>query len=164
MACSHTERVVGQVLVAPAPASALPLGPEVADDWVRSVATREGYHRFESRFTKNPLSPHILDDCFADVQSTPEFSLRETLRMCTDPGFADRLSSSNVPTVVIGGLHDPVLAPDYLRRQIAERIPGARVALLDCGHNLPLEMPLETAAVIEGFLAGLAARYASPTL
>src|SRR2546422_10050740 len=73
MACSRPERVIGQVLVGPVPASAMPLTPELADDWVQSVATREGYHRFETRFTKNVLPQDILDDCFAAVQCTPEF-------------------------------------------------------------------------------------------
>jgi len=36
------------------------------------------------------------------------------------------------------------------------KVPGARMALLDCGHNLPLEMPMAVAAVIEAFVAGLA--------
>jgi len=49
MACSRPECVVGQVLVGPAPASAMPLTPELADDWVQSVATREGYHRTSGR-------------------------------------------------------------------------------------------------------------------
>ena len=78
--------------------------------------------------------------------------------MCTLAGFAEKLSLTKVPTVIIGGLHDPVLTPDYLREQVASKIPGARFAVLDCGHNLPLEVPRETAAVIEGFIAGLAAR------
>jgi pimeloyl-ACP methyl ester carboxylesterase len=158
MACSRPERVIGQVLVGPAPAAAMPLTPELADDWVQSVATRQRYHEFETRFTKNMLPEDTLDECFAAVQGTPEFSLRETLRMCAEAGFVERCTSMKVPTVVIGGLHDPILTPDYLPREVVAKTPGARFAVLDCGHNLPLEMPRETAAVMEGFLAGLAAR------
>lgn len=155
MACSRPERIVGQVLIGPAPASAMPLTTELADDWVRSVSTRDTYHRFENQFTKNPLPEDVLDDGFAAAHGTPEHSLRETLRMCAQPGFEEELASVRVPTVVIGGKHDPFLTPDYLRKELVARIPGARFALLDCGHNLPQEMPMETAAVIEGFLAGL---------
>ncbi|HTS31590.1 MAG TPA: alpha/beta hydrolase [Bryobacteraceae bacterium] len=164
MACACPERIVGQVLVGPAPASAMPLTPELADDWLRSVATRDGYHRFENQFTRNGLPQDILDDCFAAVQCTPEFSLRETLRMCAQAGFAEKLSLVKIPTVVIGGLHDPILTPDYVRQEVVAKIPGARFAVLDCGHNIPLEMPRETAAVVEGFLAGLAGRYPSRAL
>jgi pimeloyl-ACP methyl ester carboxylesterase len=38
---------------------------------------------------------------------------------------------------------------------MVDQIPGARLAFLDCGHEIPLEKPLEFAAVIEAFIAGL---------
>jgi len=161
MACSRPERVAGLVLIAPAPACAMPLTPELADDWVNSVATREGYHQFEGRFTKQALAEAILDECFSDIRRTPEFSLRETLRMCAQTGFEQKLSGLKAPTVVLAGIHDPILTPDYVRQEVAARIPGARLALLDCGHNLPLEAPRETAAVIHGFLAGITVAQAS---
>ena len=47
------------------------------------------------------------------------------------------------------------MPPDYLREEVVRHIPGARLALLDCGHNLPLEVPLETAAILEAFLGPL---------
>jgi pimeloyl-ACP methyl ester carboxylesterase len=155
MSLSRPDRVLGQILLAPAPASAMPLSPELADEWIRCISTRDGYHRFESQFTKNPLPEEALDDCYEAVTRTPELSLRETLRMCAHPGFADKLPSVRVPTLVIGGEHDPIMTPEYLRREIVDKIPGSRLSLLDCGHNLPLEMPVETAAIIEGFVAGL---------
>jgi len=158
MACACPERVVGQVLIAPVPAAAMPLPPELADDWLQNVATREGYHRFENGFTRNGLPEDILDDCFAAVRGTPEFSLRETLRMCAQPGFAEQLSLVKIPTLAIGGLHDPLLTPDYVRREVVAKIPEARFQLLDCGHTIPLEMPRETAALMEAFLSGLAGR------
>ena len=40
-------------------------------------------------------------------------------------------------------MHDPLMTPDYIRREILHKVPGARMALLDCGHNLPLELPMD---------------------
>jgi pimeloyl-ACP methyl ester carboxylesterase len=37
-------------------------------------------------------------------------------------------------------------------------IKGARMVILDCGHEIPLERPRELAALIEAFLAGLGER------
>jgi 3-oxoadipate enol-lactonase len=153
MSCASPERVLGQVLIAPVSASPMPLAQAMVDDWLRSVSTREGYHSFESLFTKERLAEDVLDDCFNAVQSIPEFTLRETLQMCAQPGFSERLAAVPVPTLVIGGNCDRLMSPDYLLEQVVRRIPGARLELLDCGHNAPLEKPAETAAMIQEFVA-----------
>jgi pimeloyl-ACP methyl ester carboxylesterase len=72
---------------------------------------------------------------------------------CTS--FAERVAGLRTPTVVVGGLHDAMFAPDALRTGVAAPLPGARLALLDCGHEIPLERPGELAALLEAFLAGL---------
>ena len=156
LSLTRPDRVMGQVLIAPVAAVAMPMPQQMVDDWIERVRTRQTYHDFESQFTKARLSEDELDECYSAVQSTPEYSLRETLRMCGEAGFGDRLAEAHVPTVVIAGMHDPLMTPDYIRRGIVHKVPGARMALLDCGHNLPLELPMEVAAVIEGFVAGLA--------
>jgi hypothetical protein len=48
-----------------------------------------------------------------------------------------------------------MLPPDVLRQAIVGQIAGARLATLESGHEIPLEQPRETAALIEAFLAGL---------
>ena len=156
LSLTRPDRVMGQVLIAPVAAIAMPMPQEMVDDWIERLRARETYHDFESQFTKARLSEEDLDECYSAVQSTPEYSLRETLRMCGEEGFGDRLAEAHVPTLVIAGMHDPMMAPDYIRREIVHKVPGARMALLDCGHNLPLEMPMAVAAVIEAFVAGLA--------
>jgi pimeloyl-ACP methyl ester carboxylesterase len=155
LSLTRPDRVRGQILIAPVAAVAMPMPQSMVDDWIERVSTRETYHEFESQFTKTRLSEDELDECYGAVQSTPEYSLRETLRMCGEPGFAERLTEAHVPTLVLAGMHDPMMTPDYLRREIVGRISGARMALLDCGHNLPLEMPTAVAAIIEAFVAGL---------
>jgi pimeloyl-ACP methyl ester carboxylesterase len=156
LSLTHAGRVLGQVLLAPVAAAAMPMPQSMVDDWIERVGSRETYHEFESQFTRTRLREDQLDECY-EVQSTPEFSLRETLRMCSDVGFEERLTDAQVPTLVVGGMHDPLMTPDYLRREIVCRIPNSRMVLLDCGHNLPLEKPTEVAVVIEAFVAGSAA-------
>ena len=75
--------------------------------------------------------------------------------MCTHPGFSDRLSATRARTLVVAGAHDHLLSSDYLREEIVRKIPAARLALLDCGHEIPLELPQETGALIEAFVSGL---------
>ena len=155
MACTKPNRVLGQILFGPAPAVGLPLTEETLDDWIRATATRGTFENFVGQFTRNPLNADTLDDYYSSVQTTPEHSLRESYRMCTHPGFSDRLSATRARTLVVAGAHDPLLPPDYLREEIVRKIPAARLALLDCGHEIPVELPRETGALIEAFVTGL---------
>jgi pimeloyl-ACP methyl ester carboxylesterase len=155
MSSTRPDRVAGQILIAPAPAEALPLTEDLLDDWIRATRTRTGFDGFIRQFTKNELAPEILNDYFAALASTPEHSLRESFRMCSRPGFTERLSDTQARTLVVAGRHDPLLTPAYLRDEVVSKIPSARIALLDCGHEIPLEMPVETAAIIESFVAAL---------
>ena len=157
MACSQPERVHGQILVAPAPAAALPLTESMLDDWIRTTRARDTFTGFISQFTKVLPPAEILDDYFAALHASPEHALRESFRMCAQPGFTDRLSATRAATLVVGGVHDPMLPPDYLRQEVVQRIPGARLALVDSGHEIPIELPSHLAALIEAFVAGVAA-------
>lgn len=155
MSCVRPAKISGQILIAPVAALALSFPEGMIDGWIRQVSTREGFHGLERQFMTQPVPSDILDDCFNAIQGTPEYTLRETLKMCTESSFIEKLTAIRSPTIVIGGIHDPMSAPEYLEREIVRRIPGARLSLLPCGHNLPLEMPLETAAVINAFVSGL---------
>jgi cytochrome P450 len=56
---------------------------------------------------------------------------------------------------VVAGLQDALFPPDAMRTGMVDQITGARLALLDCGHEIPFEKPLELVAIIEAFLTGL---------
>jgi pimeloyl-ACP methyl ester carboxylesterase len=153
--CTCPDLAAGQILIAPIPAVALSFPPQMAGEWIQRVRTREGFHAFERQFLNHPVDPEILDDCFDAIERIPDHTLQETLKICTEEGFTDKLGAIRAPTIVISGTADPMGTPAYVRTEVVHRIPGARLALLPCGHNVPLEMPVETAAIIQGFLAGL---------
>jgi pimeloyl-ACP methyl ester carboxylesterase len=127
-------------------------------DWLAAARDRSRFVPWLCQFTKEPLDSDIQTAYFQDVSSTAEHTLIETFNMLRTGDFTSGLSATRAPTLVIAGLHDPVLPPDFVRKEVVERIPGARLALLDCGHEIPLEKPLETAALIQAFLAGLSIR------
>jgi sigma-B regulation protein RsbQ len=56
MSCTSPERVLGQILIAPVSTSPMPLTEAMADGWLRSIESRDGYHQFESQFTKERLA------------------------------------------------------------------------------------------------------------
>jgi non-heme chloroperoxidase len=158
MACSQPARVRGQILIAPAPAADIPFPDELKANWLR-VASDKNMDTFDPwvhQFTKERLAPETLQDYFEAVTSTPTVSLAETIDMCRQQGqFVDRLAAITAPTLVIGGNADPLLPPSILREAVVKPTPGARLVALDCGHEIPLERPQETAALIEAFVAGL---------
>ena len=58
-----------------------------------------------------------------------------------------------VPTLAIGGEHDPLTPPDLVR-SIADRIPGAEHHMIyGAGHLSNLEHPVEFNRLLDGFLA-----------
>jgi len=157
MACTSSERVLGQILLAPAPATEFPLSSDVKQHWL-SVARSGNIELFATLLrplTKKSLSTEILGKYFDDVRTTSEAALSGTFDMCTRGSFVDRLPATRAPTLVVAGSHDPMMPAEMLYREIVERISGARLVKLDCGHEIPLEKPHQTAALIEAFVAGL---------
>jgi 3-oxoadipate enol-lactonase/4-carboxymuconolactone decarboxylase len=159
MACTAPERVCGQVLVAPVPAAEIPLPEAEKERWlaVARSGDRELFEEWLRPWTKEPLDSDIVDRYFYDVTRTSQISLGATLDMCIHGGFMDRLQSIKAPTLVIGGRHDPILTPATLCDAVVTPIAGARFAVLDCGHEVPVEQPQILAALLEAFLAGLSA-------
>jgi non-heme chloroperoxidase len=154
IAAQEPERVLGQILIGPAPASELILPPEVHRAWVGSEGDRDRLRELLQPFLKEPLEPEVMERFLEDAIQVPAVALDETLNMC-QTSFAERLATMRTRTLVIGGTHDPMLSPDFLRQHVVSPIAGARLALLECGHEIPVEKPRETAGLIEAFLAGL---------
>jgi len=64
----------------------------------------------------------------------------------------NRLGDIRAPTLVIGGIADRLTPPKYAST-LAERIPGARIALMEgAGHMVQLEQPEVVSRTIEQFL------------
>lgn len=68
-----------------------------------------------------------------------------------NPKLHRRLHRITVPTLVLWGAEDGIVKPDY-GRKIAERIPGARMELIDGAAHLPfVEQPEATLVKLETF-------------
>jgi pimeloyl-ACP methyl ester carboxylesterase len=64
----------------------------------------------------------------------------------------ERLGSVRVPALVVSSARDPVHSTE---RDIVASLPEARLEILDCGPEIPMELPVELAHLIEKFVAEL---------
>jgi len=150
------QRVSGQVLVAGWPSGEVPLPEEVIQDWIGRAGNRARLIELERQFITRPVADAVVERWADDAVKIPRAVLEATLRMTVEGSFADRAAALRTPTVVVGGLHDPVCTPDFLRQGVKDPLAtaGARLVLLDCNHDVPIEQPRELAALIEAFVAG----------
>ena len=158
LACSAPERLIGQVLLSPVPATDIPIPDEEKERWlaVARSGDRDVFEEWARAWSKEPLPSDIIDGYFSDVTRTSQITLAATLDMCVRGGtFLDRLPTTRAATLVVSGRHDPLFSPDFLREMVVSPIPGARMAVFDCGHEIPFERPEATAGLLQAFLAGL---------
>ena len=72
----------------------------------------------------------------------------------------DRLGEIQVPTLVTAGRYDFLFPPEH-QAILADRIPNARLELIECaGHNPQLEEKDVTVGIIRSFLAETTPAYA----
>jgi pimeloyl-ACP methyl ester carboxylesterase len=148
-----------KVLVAPVPAAEIPFPDAEKERWlaVARSGDRDLFEEWLRAWTKDPLDSDIVDRYFYDVTRTSQITLGATLDMAIHGAFMDRLQSITAPTLVIGGRYDPILTPATLRDAVVTPIARARFAVLECGHEVPVEQPQILGALLEAFLAGLSA-------
>jgi pimeloyl-ACP methyl ester carboxylesterase len=162
VACQYPHRVAGQVLVAGCPASALRLPPELLADWFGREGDAARMAEIPRMYASQPVSEEVLDRCGVDAARVPLAALRGTIELVTAISFADRLNGMSVPTVVVGGRDDAIFTPEALTEGVVAPVRRARLELLDCGHEIPIERPRELAALIDEFAADLASAAAPP--
>jgi pimeloyl-ACP methyl ester carboxylesterase len=155
LALHSPDRISGQILIAGCPTGEIPLPPELLDDWYGREGDAARMAEVASGYSSQPIEPAVLERFGEDAAAVPRVALEGTLNTCIATSFADSVGSIDAPTLVVGGIHDAIFTPDLLRDAVVAPIPRARLALLDAGHEVPLEQPRELAAVIESFLAGL---------
>jgi len=156
MTCAHPDRVLGQILVAGCPACEIPFPEAVRRDWSSRSGDAARLKEVTAAFITRPVDAAILDRWGVSAARVSETALDESLRICTDISFADQINSIRVPTLIVGGVHDTIFSPDVLRGLEAS-IQGARLALVDSNHEIPIEAPRELAGLIMAFVAGLGA-------
>jgi non-heme chloroperoxidase len=149
------DRVVGQILIAGCPTGEIPLPREITDDWLSREGDPVRLADVSTPFMTRPVEPAVMEQFGRDAATIGRAALEGTLDAVMTTSFVDRLGSITIPSLVIGGSGDPMFPPDALRAAVVPPLSGARLVLIDCGHEIPIEAPRELASLIEAFLAGL---------
>ncbi len=155
LAVAHPDRVAALVLISGIPAGTIPLPAEMLDDWYSRAGNVDAMKELVKPFLTGPVDEIAYDRFAHDAARVPRSALEGTMRVTLETDFAASLPSITAPTLVIAGARDTLFTPELLRQALVNQIPDARLALVDCGHEIPLERPRECAALIEAFLAGL---------
>jgi non-heme chloroperoxidase len=151
------ERVRGLILLAGCPVGEIPLPAELIEDWFSREGDAARMAEIAQTYSRNAIPPQLLERFGEDAATVGRAALEGTLNAAIATSFVDRLGAIATPTLVIGGVDDAMFPPDLLRDAVAAPLPGARLALLDAGHEIAIEVPKQLAALIEAFLAGLRA-------
>jgi pimeloyl-ACP methyl ester carboxylesterase len=153
----HPDRVLGQVLVAGCPVGELALPAELLEDWYARAGDAEQLSEIVRTYSTRPIPPQLLATLGRDMARVPLEALRGTMELLTSTSFLEEVTGSAVPTLVVGGTHDPIFTPDALLDGVVGPLTAARLHLLDCGHEIPVELPSDLAGLVEAFVAELVA-------
>lgn len=80
-------------------------------------------------------------------------AIQQVFAAMAETDFSDRLGELDVPTLVLCGAQDRVNQP--ASRRIADEVPGARLELIDGGHQLNEDNSAEFNRLTYEFVAGL---------
>jgi pimeloyl-ACP methyl ester carboxylesterase len=155
MAGADPSRVRAQVLIAPVGPDRADIPDEVFEGWIDAARDPREFRKVLQPFIARPIEDRLLDLYCANVAIATRAALKGTSDMCSRESLVDVARTVSIPTLIITGQSDPLISPAYVREEVLAYFPRARVAWLPCGHEIPYEMPAETAWLLEAFLAGV---------
>jgi pimeloyl-ACP methyl ester carboxylesterase len=154
MAYQQPRRVVGQVLIAPLGPEKFAAPREAFLPWLEAAPYPEHFRSTLVPFTKRAIREDLLELYCRNVALASREGLEGTINMFYEL-IENEVSDIRVPTLILAGEGDPLFDRGYINENVLPTTPGARAVFLPCGHEIPFEMPCETASLIEAFLAGL---------
>jgi non-heme chloroperoxidase len=154
VAAQEPSRVEGLVLINTVPASGMQLPPDAAGLFRTSAGDREKQKIILGLACKQ-LSAESLERLLKDSVTVGKAAVESGFDAWTGGGFEAKLASITAPTLVVA-TDDPFLPPAFLREKVVNLIKNARLTYLPGpGHYPAVERPVETAALLTSFLAGL---------
>lgn len=150
-------RAIGLFLIAGCPAGAMEVPAEVIDEWAGFSGSEEAMLKSHRSIITQPIPEAVSNKWAKQASEISQPVLHKTLSHCFFDDFEAALGSVRFPpTFVLGATADPFFPVEMMKERVTAKIPGAREAYVDCGHEIPNELPHIKAATLEAFVAGLA--------
>ena len=153
----HGERFWAAALVDTTPFGDTPDRRAKRDQVLRLIQQGE-FDAVLGAYAESVLAPHHargpLRDLLVDMGRSvgPEAFARDVAAIRDRGHYEDVLPAIRVPTLFVSGELDG-LTPPELARRAADRVPGARVAVVPgAGHMPPIEAPEPLARILSEFL------------
>lgn len=120
-------------------------------------AVRDGMRSIAEATLARSFPEHLRGDRFADYRARflandPVSYAHANLALAASC-VADRLGAIPHPCLVLAGRHD-LLRPPAEVEAVADLVPGARFAVIDSGHVMPVQAPDAMAAALLDHIAG----------
>lgn len=147
-------RILGQVLIAPVGPEPLATPRAAFEPWVNAAPDPQQFRPIFEQFIARPVREDLAILYCESVARATRAALEGTIDMLYAPIYRE-VSRSRVPTLIMAGESDPLLGPAYAREHVLSSAPGARMVVLPCSHEIPIELPRETAWMLQAFMAGL---------
>src|SRR5262245_23856440 len=93
VSCEHSERVLGQILVAGAFATEMTLPPELLEDWYGRAGNAKRLVELEQGLASQPVSDEVWEAIGRDAARVPLAALQGRMEVTISTSFADRLAS-----------------------------------------------------------------------
>ncbi len=155
-AIDRPEALEGLVLVAPVPASGLPLAENVRAFLRSTPGNPELGGVWLGRLLGSGIEPHLFKlvrDAAATVSREAGVEMFDDW---TRLDFADEAATIETPTLAIAGGSDRPQTPDFVRETVVEPIEGSRLEVFaGAGHFLQIDATERLAHTIDEFVATL---------
>ncbi|WP_316155008.1 alpha/beta hydrolase [Cupriavidus sp. BIC8F] len=123
----------------------------LTDSGLRASTEANALFLFDPRFIReHPEQVQAWVNTASAVTFEPKIDFARIDMIVGHDAFDD-LPSITTPTLVLVGKRD-FCAPPHFSAELAERIPGAKFAILDGGHFIFLEKPALQHDTIEAFI------------
>ncbi len=151
-ALTHPARTAGLILVATG--AKLRVTPQILNGILTDT---EATLDLVTRYSWGPDAPEELVKLGRDqLASLAPDTIADDYAACDAFDVRDRLGQITAPTLVVGGTADQMTPPKYAQF-LAEKIPGARLAMIEgTGHMVMLEQPELVVQHVRQFLAAIA--------
>lgn len=137
------------LLLAPSPPTPEPIADDVRAESMAGWGEYGAMSKTLARVTAAPLPDDTWRLAIGDMMRCGKAAWTAWLTTGSREDFSGAMPQVTAPVTILLGSRDAVLPTDLMQREVADRLPEARVVTVaDAGHLLPLEAPDAVAAAI----------------